>query len=62
MGDYADHGVKEYWIVDADHRIVEQYFLTDGVYSLSQKLKDGKLESEINTGFSIEVSDIFTEE
>ncbi len=59
MGDYADHGVKEYWIIDTDLNAIEQYLLSDGVFELSQKLKEGRLASEVIHGFQIEVKEIF---
>lgn len=35
--DYADHGVSEYWIVDVDARVVEQYLLQGERYALQAK-------------------------
>ncbi len=57
--DYALHGVEEYWIVDPVNETVEQYLLRGITYELSQKLREGSLASEVITGFSIEVKDIF---
>ena len=57
--DYALHGVEEYWIIDPVNETVEQYLLSGITYELSQKLREGSLASEVITGFSIEVKDIF---
>lgn len=57
--DYALHGVEEYWIIDPVNETVEQYLLRGITYELSQKLREGSLASEVITGFSIEVRDIF---
>ena len=59
MTDYALHGVQEYWIVDTDAQTVEQYLLEKGTYQLAQKLKEGKLSSEVINGFVMNVSEIF---
>ncbi|HQU84623.1 MAG TPA: Uma2 family endonuclease [Pyrinomonadaceae bacterium] len=60
--DYAAHGVKEYWIIDAEKEIVEQYFLQNEVYELLLKAKDGKIESIVLEGFSIPIQAIFNEQ
>lgn len=57
--DYALHGVEEYWIIDPINETVEQYLLQGITYELSQKLREGSLTSEVITGFTIEVKDIF---
>ena len=57
--DYAAHGVTEYWIVDADKQIVEQYFLQDERYELLLKAKDGAIESVAVKNFKIPIRAIF---
>ncbi len=59
--DYARHGVREYWIVDTEAQTVEQYLLSGNDYQLAQKLKDGLLASDVITGFTIAIKDIFSE-
>lgn len=59
--DYAAHGVGEYWIIDPEKQIVEQYTLSGKNYQLHQKLtKKGVLEAKIIKGFTIELSAIFS--
>ena len=60
--DYAAHGVQEYWIIDADKEIVEQYFLQDEAYELLLKAKDGKIESIVLPDFKIPIQAIFNEQ
>ncbi|WP_262707755.1 Uma2 family endonuclease [Larkinella knui] len=58
---YALHGVQEYWIVDVEHETVEQYLLDGNAFELSQKLKDGSLESEVISGFRVAIREIFSQ-
>ena len=60
--DYAAHGVQEYWIIDAEKEVVEQYFLQDEKYELLLKAKDGKIESVVLTDFKIPIQSIFDEQ
>ncbi len=57
--DYAAHGVQEYWIIEPEIEIVEQYFNEGGKFVLFQKLRKGQLESKTVTGFVIDLKDIF---
>ena len=57
--DYAAHGVGEYWIIDPELEIAEQYFNENGKFSLFQKLHKGQLESKLVKGFAIDLKDIF---
>ncbi len=59
--DYAAHGVGEYWIVDEEKQIVEQYFLQNEQYELLLKAKDGSIESVVLTKFKIPIRAIFDE-
>jgi Uma2 family endonuclease len=57
--DYEAHGVQEYWIVDAEQRVIEQYVLTNGRYDLKMKSGTGTLSSGVLTGFSVSVEAFF---
>lgn len=57
--DYAVHGVREYWIVDAEREIVEQYVAVAGEYDLKLKAGDGHIESHVIEGFRIAIRAIF---
>ena len=59
--DYAAHGVGEYWIIDTEQEIVEQYILQDDSYELRFKGGTGELLSEVIPGFRIPVVAIFDE-
>ena len=60
--DYAAHGVREYWIIDAEKEVIEQYFLQDEKYELILKAKDGTIESMIVTNFKIPIQSVFDEQ
>jgi Uma2 family endonuclease len=59
MADYALHGVGEYWIVDTEKEIIEQYFLADNQYDLYLKLNSGEISSKVIDGFTIPVKAVF---
>lgn len=60
--DYQAHGVEEYWLVDADERLIEQYHLVDGQYELVLKAAEGHIRSFVLTGFSIPIQAAFDED
>ncbi len=62
LRDYARHGVGEYWIIDADERMVEQYVLPVGAesYALKARLaQGGELVGGVISGFVAPVSAFF---
>lgn len=59
--DYAAHGIKEYWIIDAEHETIEQYLLQDEEYELMLKAKDGSIQSVVLPDFSIRNRAVFDE-
>lgn len=59
--DYAAHGVQEYWLVDTDCRLVEQYLLHGEEYKLSQTITSGMVESAVIRGCAIPLAAIFDE-
>lgn len=61
--DYEAHDVLEYWIIDPDEEVVEQYRLdSKKKYDLLLKSKSGIIESKAITGFSIAIEAIFDDE
>jgi Uma2 family endonuclease len=61
--DYATHGIEEYWLIDPELQIVEQYFLKDEEYFLNVKLrKQGIIESLVIKDFKINIEAIFKNE
>ena len=57
--DYEAHGVREYWIVDAEAESVEQYVLEEGAFRLLLKSGSGDIESRVVPGFRIPIRAIF---
>jgi len=60
--DYSAHGIREYWIVDAEHETVEQYMLQNEEYELLLKAKDGSIESVVLPEFKIQIRAVFDEQ
>jgi Uma2 family endonuclease len=59
--DYAQHGVAEYWIIDAVEETVEIYQLAEGEYPPVEKLRSGLLTSRVVAGFEAPVRALFDE-
>ena len=56
---YERQGVSEYWIVDPEQEVVEQYALQSGIYELLTKVKIGTIQSVVVQGFEVSAQDIF---
>jgi Uma2 family endonuclease len=59
--DYAAHGVAEYWIVDPDEQMIEQYLLGDEGYHLRVKTNTGVVQSVAIEGLTVPVRAAFDE-
>lgn len=60
--DYQAHGVTEYWLIDPEKSVVEQYRLDkDGHYELILKAGEGKLRCSVIEGFDISIRALFDE-
>ena len=57
--DYAAHGVGEYWLLDPETEVVEQYVLEEGRYALRLKSGSGEIESVMIEEFLIPVKALF---
>jgi Uma2 family endonuclease len=57
--DYALNQVGEYWMVNPDPRMIEQYLLHEHGYELLVKTNTGVIKSSIVEGFEIPVRAIF---
>ncbi|MEO8352727.1 MAG: Uma2 family endonuclease [Chthoniobacteraceae bacterium] len=60
--DFQAHGVREYWIVDAERAVIEQYVLGADGYDLVLKSGSGELRSVVVDGFIIPVRACFSKE
>lgn len=61
MEDYALHGVREYWLVNADDEVVEQYFSSRGSFVLQPRYNK-PLSSLVIKGFTITSGSVFNRE
>lgn len=59
FSDYASHGVQEYWIVDPDKNILEQYINIDNEFQLLHIFSEGILKTETIKGFTLDIKAIF---
>ncbi len=57
--DYADNGVREYWLVDPDRAHVEQYLLEAGQYQLQFKADAGGIKCVAIHALILPVKTIF---
>ena len=60
--DYATSGVTEYWIIDPENKMVEQYLLQEDQYELRIKSDSGEIHSVAIPGFTIPIQAIFDEQ
>ncbi len=63
MEDYAAHGVKEYWLVEPQKQLVEQYYLKFGSFFLHRIYNEGEvLRSAVFDGLQLPIDAIFNED
>jgi Uma2 family endonuclease len=62
MRDYAAHGVSEYWIIDPDQQVLEQYVLKNGQFELTMKSGSGDVRFAAIPGAVFPVKAIFEDE
>ncbi len=57
--DFAANDVREYWMIDVEKSLVEQYQLFDGLYQLVMKASTGRIKSSVISGFEVEIEAFF---
>jgi len=57
--DFAANNVAEYWIVDADESVIEQFCLNGEQYQLMIKASTGRLKSSVIHGFEVDIEAFF---
>jgi len=59
---YMLAGVKEYWIVDIENKLLEVYLLEGGKYFSQKHGKNGKVPVQTFPGLEIDLAEIFAED
>ena len=58
--DYTEHQVTEYWIIDPDRQVVEQYIAEEGIYALKHKARNQEIIfCQVLPGFNIPARAVF---
>jgi Uma2 family endonuclease len=57
--DFEAHGVGDYWIIDPEQEVLEQYLPRAGDYRLALKSGSGEVESGVICRFRISIRAIF---
>ncbi len=58
---YAKHGIKEYWLVFPEEKVVEVLVLKEGEYEVfSYAFEKGKVCSSVLEGFCINLEEVFS--
>lgn len=59
---YYRHGVKEHWIVDPDHKVIEVFISAEKNWNLFQSYDDeDTLTSPLLTGLEMKLRDVFSQ-
>jgi Uma2 family endonuclease len=56
---YRDAGVREYWVVDGEDRIISVYHLADGEYGVRTYRVQDSVRSEVLKGFALPLAALF---
>jgi Uma2 family endonuclease len=57
---YAEHGVKEYWIVDPEEKSIELYRGVEGAFVREERVEEtGTVKSRLLEGFEVEAPELF---
>jgi Uma2 family endonuclease len=57
--DFEAHGVGEYWLIDPERELLEQFLLRAGRYELALKSGTGEVASAVVPGFRIPIRALF---
>ncbi|MCL1845481.1 MAG: Uma2 family endonuclease [Defluviitaleaceae bacterium] len=58
---YQQHGVREYWIVDPEARLVDVYLLVEGRYTVNTYSDDDTAPVMVLPGLEINLTEVFAE-
>jgi len=59
FGAYLDAGIREYWIVDPEKRLMQVYVYEKGHFIYSEYSGDAVVQSVVLSGFSLELSSLW---
>jgi Uma2 family endonuclease len=62
FADYEAHGVAEYWIIDVDQEVIEQYVLRDGRMQRIESSSDEIIQSAVVQGLAFPVKAAFDDQ
>jgi len=57
--DFEQHGVGEYWLLDPERELLEQYLPREGCFELALKSGSGEVASTVVPGFRIPIRALF---
>ncbi|MEZ5330436.1 MAG: Uma2 family endonuclease, partial [Verrucomicrobiales bacterium] len=57
--DFQAHGVGEYWLIDSENEVVEQYRLRGSIFELVLKSGTGEIRSELIADFTAPIRAFF---
>lgn len=60
--DFEAHQVSEYWIVDVENKVIEQYVIKNGEYELIKKSDEGLIHCSVMKGLDLPIEAIFNEQ
>jgi len=60
--DFEAHQVSEYWIVDVENKVIEQYVIKNGEYELIKKSDEGLIHCSVLKGLDLPIEAIFNEQ
>jgi Uma2 family endonuclease len=58
---YLKAGIREYWIIDPEAKILAVHILSDGYYIIHPYSGDDTVPVHVLEGFSVDLSDVFEE-
>ncbi|MBI5498290.1 MAG: Uma2 family endonuclease [Deltaproteobacteria bacterium] len=58
---YARHGIREYWILDPDRRLLERFVLRNGAYARDASQGSGTVETPLLPGLRVPLEEVWAD-